>query len=279
MIGNTDFLADLGAEPVRSKGGVRNRKPAARKVTISDIDPPVKAGLSGFVQAYVKEIFVTAAVIGLIGSATVNALFLQDAKHPAPLFAAESISPAQTAAIPKQREIRLNQVGQNDQTPLADPLVTEIQRNLAARGYYDSDIDGLMGARTRTAIGLYQRAFNATVTYEASQSLLDHIRLSNPESDYHAKARQRVADTEKTASGNPPLQRVSNTIDAVSEDPERIKQVQRALSKLGYKLVDDGVAGPNTRQAIADFKRKRGLDGSGAITVSLLNELINLRQL
>lgn len=281
MARSADFLAGLGAEPERGNRNERQRKagkPAGKAGSFDDMAERVEISLfQRVLKRYFRELAATGGFAVLLGAAIVNAVFLQAGKHPAPLFAGDAVSRTVTAAIPKPREILLDK---GDSLVEADPLVSEIQRHLAARGYYNSEIDGLMGARTRAAIGVYQRAFGEIVTNEASRQLLEHIRLSNPDRDYHAKARQRVAEAEEKAvrgnEANPVTVRAS--IDVIG-DPERIKQIQRALSKLGYNLTDDGIIGPNTRQAIVEFKKKRGLEVDDTITLTLFNELIKLKQL
>ena len=54
-------------------------------------------------------------------------------------------------------------------------LVTAIQKELKARGYYDSSVDGLYGRGTRGAITQYQQENNLPIDGEPSQNLLKHI--------------------------------------------------------------------------------------------------------
>ena len=54
-------------------------------------------------------------------------------------------------------------------------LVTEIQRELKTRGYYNSSVDGIYGRGTRSAITQYQQENNLPIDGEPSQDLLRHI--------------------------------------------------------------------------------------------------------
>lgn len=280
MSGSADFLAGLGAVPVSSKKKKAVTPDKNKKTDYDLLDDSSQARpIAVFLQRYMRELMIASGVSALVGTAIVNAVFLQTGKHPAPLFVEHEtigISRQATAAIPKSREIILTK---GDLPPAVNPIVIEIQRHLSARGYYDTEIDGLMGARTRAAIGLYQRAFGIAVTNEASRGLLEHIRLSIPDRDYHAKARQRVADVASKAEKLAFKTATAQPSDIIINDPERIKQVQQALSRLGFNLLADGVAGRNTNLAVTAFKKQRGLVPDERITMALFNELIKLKKL
>lgn len=281
---NKDFLADLGAEPQR---GVRpKRQVAATQDTTQDgaydegssLAQILIARLTRLALSNQRQLAVGISVFALVGAASINTLFLQEGKHPAPLFgtvsqevASARLSPAQTS------EIVLDQADDKD---LASPVVREIQAHLAARGYYDSEIDGLIGARTRAAIGLYERANNEPVTNEPSKQLLEHIRLSRPDEGYHVAARQKIADQNEASGVASSVPSIIKAKTEVISDPIKIKQIQAALASLGYNDVTaDGVVGPVTREAVLNFKKKHGLNADGTITTALLNELSKLTEL
>lgn len=279
MARNKDFLADIGAE----------RSPQKKRVHKAPKKPaPVKAGAKtaafrwgGFNSFYLRmrqftpQIGLSCLIAVLVGVAGINALFLQSGKHPAPLFVSAIHDRAQTASIETANEIVLDR---SERQVRRDLIVQELQRHLKVRGYYDSNVDGVIGARTRAAIGLYQRTFGEPVTNDASRALLEHIRLSTPEPSYHADARRRVATREEKK-----IAALPDTVTAqgdIIDDSERIKQVQRALVQLGFKAVTaDGLVGPITREAVKKFKQQRGLRADGAITTVLFNELVKLKLL
>ena len=280
---NKDFLADLGAEPQRV---VQPREQiAATQIGAtggydegSSLTQLLLARIAKFALANQRQLAVGISAFALVGAASINTLFLQEGKHPTPIFGASSqivgsvdLSPSQTS------EIVLEQTIDPD---LADPIVREIQAHLTARGYYDSEIDGLIGARTRAAIGLYQRANNEPVTNEPSKKLLEHIRLSRPDEGYHVAARQKIADQNEASGIAPSTPSIIEAKSEVISDPLKIKQIQEALARLGYNNVTaDGVVGPITRQAVLNFKKKHGLNADGTITTALLNELSKLTEL
>ncbi|MEO1066048.1 MAG: peptidoglycan-binding domain-containing protein [Pseudomonadota bacterium] len=287
MVKGKDFLAAIGAE--RSDSGTA-RQP---NLAYGAVGGGFKGAALSFWQTSKREVIASCVVVGLLSAVSVNALYLQTGKHPAPLFASQTtakaepeVSPAVTAAIPrpKTREIILERKA--DAT--VDPLVKAIQEELANRGYYNADLDGVMGARTRVAVGLYQRAFGQTVTNEASSALLEHIRLSPEDLGYHAAVRarlakataaqqQRVAHLQPASKPQKPKARVGS--DVIS-DVNGIKKVQKALSNLGFgTLVVDGVVGSKTREAVRAFAEKRGLQPTGTITTAVLDELVKLNQL
>jgi len=68
-------------------------------------------------------------------------------------------------------------------------------------------------------------------------------------------------------------------VEAVKEDKviyakAKIKQAQKLLKKLGFKPgVADGIMGRNTRKAIAEFQKSKGIVSNGRLTEKLLERL------
>ncbi len=62
--------------------------------------------------------------------------------------------------------------------PQVDPMVLEVQKNLAERGYYQDKLDGILGPATRGAIGAYQSDNGMAVDGRISPQLLDSLRSS-----------------------------------------------------------------------------------------------------
>lgn len=54
---------------------------------------------------------------------------------------------------------------------------------------------------------------------------------------------------------------------------ETVLHVQESLNKLGSSLVEDGLYGNNTKTAIMDFQRSKGLLPTGAIDTDLIKAL------
>ncbi|QTL04536.1 peptidoglycan-binding protein [Aquabacter sp. L1I39] len=137
------------------------------------------------------------------------------------------------------------------------PLIADIQRELARRGFYDGPADGLTGPRTEAAIRGFEQAARLKATGEPSDALLAQIRRSP------LTASAVVSDA--TGSVRPP---------ADVPGSNRILAVQKTLAKLGYGPIKmDGKPGTETRLAIQRFERDRNLPASGEITDRLVREL------
>ena len=65
--------------------------------------------------------------------------------------------------------------------PAADPMVLEVQRALAERGYYQDKLDGIIGPATRGAIGAYQSDNGMAVDGRISPELMEQLRQAQPE--------------------------------------------------------------------------------------------------
>ncbi|MDE1568495.1 peptidoglycan-binding domain-containing protein [Aquabacter sediminis] len=137
------------------------------------------------------------------------------------------------------------------------PLIADIQRELARRGFYDGPADGLTGPRTDAAIRAFEQAARLKVTGEPSDALLAQIRRS--------PVAASAAAQDATGSVRPP---------ADVPGSNRILAVQKTLAKLGYGPIKmDGKPGTETRLAIQRFERDRNLPASGEITDRLVREL------
>ncbi len=133
-----------------------------------------------------------------------------------------------------------------------DPIVEAVQRELALSGFYTGPVDGLPGRRTKISIAAYQKANGLDATGEASEELVDQIRLT----------REIVAASGMTDEKGVPQ----------SSDP--IRRVQTVLAELGYLPgTIDGFLGEQTRDAIRQFERDRNLPITGNVSEALMAEL------
>ena len=180
-------------------------------------------------------------VIGgaIVSAVAVNAVFLQDGDHPAPLFAPSGAGQAAVPLPPRPG-------------PRPDALLAQLQGELKAMGLYDGPVDGLDGPRSQAAISAYQKAQALPASGHGDEKLLQHMRLAN-------KAGRSADDqTAAIAPGG----------------DMHILQVQRVLAALGYAPGPlDGVAGASTREAIMRFEADRGMVQSGEMTQKLITEL------
>lgn len=190
--------------------------------------------------------------LGLCFSAAIayNALGRQDARHPAPFEGFWNLDAAETkpdGPILKPRHERDSAV-----VPKSDPLIAELQAALRDLGFYEGEIDGLNGPKTRTAIVDYQRRHKLEAGGKASSALLDHVKLN-------LRIKQAVEQP---------------STSSITGGSKQVRLVQDGLSELGYSPgPSDGVLGDQTEQAIRNFQQDRRLKVTGRITDALISEL------
>jgi len=120
----------------------------------------------------------------------------------------------------------------------SDTPIKHAQRLLAKYGYKPGPADGIMGNRTRDAIIKFQQDNDLPVTLMSSAS-------------------------------QPPIKEKASL-----KGPLRIKEIQLALTKKGYKPgVPDGIMGRGTRRAIMQYQRDHSMTADGKISASLLRKL------
>lgn len=145
--------------------------------------------LLGLMLRRPQDTLAVAVASAALISVMVNALFLQPNPHPAPLFSVRPKAPAsvrseQTGAVkalPRPRPI--DRVSPRVE-PAAKPapagrshadIVTDIQRELTRRGFYNGAIDGIHGSRTAAAIRSLEQSSGVKVGAEPSEPMLQAI--------------------------------------------------------------------------------------------------------
>ncbi|MEZ5785276.1 MAG: peptidoglycan-binding protein [Xanthobacteraceae bacterium] len=137
-------------------------------------------------QDTVAAAMATAALITVL----VNALFLQPNPHPAPLFSVrpKARPPAaydSTGAVMVLPRPRPADLAAPPVEPVARPapagrsrsdIVTDIQRELARRSYYNGAIDGIFGSQTEAAIRALEGATGTTFGTEPNEPMLQAIQ-------------------------------------------------------------------------------------------------------
>lgn len=126
-----------------------------------------------------------AAACLLGGAIAVNATLFQSERHPAPMF--------RTLAKPTPAKVDLPTPPQRAETekaaprgekqtalaaPLPDPVLRDLQTELAARGYYKGEPDGKGGPATSKAIRDFQFDRRMSVDGVPSEALLSEVRSS-----------------------------------------------------------------------------------------------------
>lgn len=188
-----------------------------------------------------------------------NALFLQKGPHPAPIFASRPLlQPAAPPPLPPRPQhpapppnTAADAAAQN-----RAPLISDIQRELGRRGFYDGAVDGIWGARTDAAARDFAQATGAKINVEAGDGLLRAIAGS--------KARRAA----------PEPARANDPIAELIAPSARVLAIQRALADFGYgQIKPTGLYDPETRAAIEKFERDRRLPIDGQISDRFVREL------
>lgn len=185
------------------------------------------------------------------------------------------------------------------------PVVADIQRELARRGFYDGAVDGLSGPRTEAGVRAFEQAARLKVTTgEPTEAVLAELRRAPAVQVAAAPAPPVVAATSaarppapaSAPSAAPPLSPAAAAARAmlppaavpgdaaitgsvrppgdVQAGSSRILAVQKALARLGYGPIKlDGQPGTETRLAVQRFERDRNLPVTGDITDRMVREL------
>jgi len=210
----------------------------------------VAEAISQHPREFVGLVTATVALFAIVA----NALFLQKGPHPAPIFATRPLLQQQAALVPRL------------QTPVAElgnqgrlQLITNIQRELARKGFYDGPADGIWGAKTDTAVHDFIQAAGLKANPEASDGLLRAIAASNVK-----------PSSAGAASIAPPADAIAKLITP----SKRVTAVQRALADFGYgQIKPTGVVDPETRAAVEKFERDHRLPVTGQISDRLVRDL------
>jgi peptidoglycan hydrolase-like protein with peptidoglycan-binding domain len=219
-----------------------------------------------------------AFVVGIVAvvAILVNSLSLQSGSHPAPLFEPAEVEKTVQAAAKPVKAARLPQVeaASAPVTPkLAAPhalrtpgeIITDVQRELARRGYFDGPVDGLYGPRTQGAIRDFERAVGLKPSTQPGEALLEAITRSP------LRSGNGPGSTPQAGAGRAPALRPTQPA-AVA--PAQVVAVQRALSEFGYgQIRTSGTLDPDTQRAIAAFERQRNLPITGQLSEQVIREL------
>jgi len=205
-----------------------------------------------------------------VGAIVGNALFFQRGPHPAPIMPAKPqarLAVETTGSLvmtPRARPAAIDAAAK--EAPAAVPartraqVITDIQRELSQRGYYEGAVDGVFGPKMDAAIREFEQAAGLKSSGDPTEALLRALQKSS------AKAPARAA----TASAP----RRADVPTAAPAPSSRIAAVQRALADFGYgQIKPTGVLDAGTKAAIEKFERDRKLPVTGQITDRLSRDL------
>jgi peptidoglycan hydrolase-like protein with peptidoglycan-binding domain len=226
-----------------------------------------------------------ALTVGVVGSVAilVNALFLQSGPHPAPLFkaavsqvAAAEATNTVVVAVPRARPSEpvpaKVEMPPLPRTPAE--IMSEIQRELARRGFYDGAPDGVHGPKTDAAIRDFELAAGMKPNLQANEALLQTIVKSSIEAPKPANA---SATSAATATAAPPAAGRNDAIGDMLSTSRRVLGLQRALTQYGYgQIKPTGIVDAETHAAIEKFERERKLPVTGQPSERVARELAGL---
>ena len=212
-----------------------------------------------FVGFLVGAVAVTAIVV--------NVLLLQSGSHPAPMFKAADagskslLGPDQKPAT-RGAELAANPSSKPAVARMPGEIITDIQRELSRRGYYDGVIDGLYGPKTDAAIREFERSFGLTASAQPSETLLQTIMRSP------GKGSKGFTGTIPPPS--PMRIRTGNS----NEPSQRIVMLQRTLAEFGYgQIKSSGLLDTDTKRAIEKFELEHKLPVTGQLSDQFVQQL------
>jgi peptidoglycan hydrolase-like protein with peptidoglycan-binding domain len=127
------------------------------------------------------------------------------------------------------------------------PRVCALQRALRRSGARLA-VDGGYGPRTRAAVRRAQRRVGLPATGVADDRLMAGLRSGRRASP-------------------------AGTLLALGASGPRVRRVQEALLRRGFRVAVDGAYGPRTRLAVARLQRRLGIRVNGAVDAGLLRRL------
>jgi hypothetical protein len=191
-----------------------------------------------------------------------NALFLQDGRHPAPLFSARTLAPEKPevaeAPAASGHANQMDAARIEGQTAKADADKADIASPAAKPG--KSDAAALKAMLSKTDAGAPTKA----------EKKRDPIAAMLGGGESPAKSKAPPSSHAQTQAAPVPAQAPKVQTQAAKPQnqaqSENVVSAQRALQRLGYVVRPDGVVSPGTRQAIEKFERDNGLPAKGELT-------------
>lgn len=181
-------------------------------------------GIRWCVDRFVQTPMATSGIVlvaGLTLMGGANALFMQDTRHPAPLFVSGDAVPqagGQSATPPPVEPVVVQPIERPEglttqSAPAAQPApqaentpapaqqsqesrpvgnadIAELQQKLQALGLFDGTVDGFYGPKTADAIRAFESRFGMPRTGAASREVLDAVRQAPLDGAQNAVAAQ-----------------------------------------------------------------------------------------
>jgi peptidoglycan hydrolase-like protein with peptidoglycan-binding domain len=229
------------------------------------------ARLLSFALRHPREIVVSLLLTGCGGAIAWNALVLQTARHPAPLFNQQNPAPQLARPLPPTRPA--------PPAPEA-PAQAAVQPSSLAPAVAPAPAAPKLPSRG-AIVDLIRNGG------DAAQSLAAQSQASQPQAP---QPPVRAASAPPAASAAPskapamrdPIGEIIRMGGPVPTPPANVGKAepgdlilagQRALAKLGYGIKADGLMGTGTRQAIERFEQERHLPVTGEFGARTAREL------
>lgn len=193
-----------------------------------------------------------------------NALFLQDGHHPAPLFSSRPLAPRYVeesdAPTPPTRPTRV-ETGRAEMDSSIEAVKPEPPLPAAKPTKAD--------AAALKAVILKTEASPPAAKPEKKREPVAHDQiaavLGGPEAAKSTAAKPVRAQTQTKPQAQPLPKAEAQTL----APSEGVASAQRALQRLGYVVKADGVMSEGTRRAIENFERDNGLPAKGELTAKV----------
>ena len=205
-------------------------------------------------REFVGIVMATVAIFAIF----INALYLQKGPHPAPIFATRPLLKQEAPAALPRTAAAPSSIAAEPTAQSRAQLISDIQRELNRRGFYDGAADGIWGAKTDAATRDFIQAAGLKINPDVSDGLLRVIVTS--------KIQNNRAATPEPARNDPIAELIAPT--------KRVLAIQRALSDFGYgQIKPSGSYDADTRTAIEKFERDHRLPVTGQISDRFVREL------
>ncbi len=147
--------------------------------------------------------------------------------------------------------------------------VTELQQSLRRLGYFNSNPTGYFGPSTKDAVVRFQQANGIIPNGIADSQTLAAISAvlggqNNPQNNVQNNVQN---NPQNNVQNNPQNSNCSTDTDiCLGERSQRVATVQKRLQQLGlFKGDVSGYYGTETRDAVVQFQRYRGIDPTGFV--------------
>lgn len=205
-------------------------------------------------REFVGIVMATVAIFAIF----INALFLQKGPHPAPIFATRPVLKQAAPVTSPRMAATPSSIAPDSAAQSRAQLISDIQRELNRRGFYDGAVDGIWGTKTDAATRDFIQAAGLKINPDVSDGLLRAIVAS--------KVPNNRATTPEPARNDPIGEMIAPT--------KRVLAIQRALADFGYgQIKPTGTYDPDTRTAIEKFERDHRLPVTGQISDRFVREL------